>query len=212
MGRLLIVSNRLPVTVHRRRGQLQFEQSAGGLATGLSSFYRAYDALWIGWPGIERKNTMSQFHVGSGVGKTKVASLSKTMQFLWGFRDMEIVPHRLTADNIDQLLNIYDVVVDCLDNAESRDLLTQYGWDREGAGAGILHGALAPDGGFGRVVWNDDFQSDGAVSGAATCEDGEHLPFIAITAAYIARAVQIYLREGKQVGYQILPTGQVVVV
>lgn len=53
MGRLLIVSNRLPVTVHRRRGQLQFEPSAGGLATGLSSFYRSYNALWIGWPGID---------------------------------------------------------------------------------------------------------------------------------------------------------------
>ena len=55
MGRLLIVSNRLPVTVHRRRGQLHFEPSAGGLATGLSSLYRAYNALWIGWPGIDRK-------------------------------------------------------------------------------------------------------------------------------------------------------------
>jgi len=55
MGRLLIVSNRLPVTIHRQRGQLRFEQSAGGLATGLSSFYRSYDALWIGWPGIDRK-------------------------------------------------------------------------------------------------------------------------------------------------------------
>ena len=58
MGRLLIVSNRLPVTVHRRKGQLQFEQSAGGLATGLSSFYRSYDALWIGWPGVDRKNSV----------------------------------------------------------------------------------------------------------------------------------------------------------
>jgi len=58
MGRLLIVSNRLPVTVHRRRGQLQFERSTGGLATGLSSVYRAYNALWIGWPGIERKSTV----------------------------------------------------------------------------------------------------------------------------------------------------------
>ena len=55
MGRLLIVSNRLPVTVHRRHGQLHFEPSAGGLATGLSSFYRNYNALWIGWPGIDRK-------------------------------------------------------------------------------------------------------------------------------------------------------------
>ncbi len=55
MGRLLIVSNRLPVTIHRRRGELQFEQSAGGLATGLSSFYRSMNALWIGWPGLDRQ-------------------------------------------------------------------------------------------------------------------------------------------------------------
>ncbi len=55
MGRLLIVSNRLPVTVHRKRGQLHFEPSAGGLATGLSSFYRSYNALWIGWPGIDKR-------------------------------------------------------------------------------------------------------------------------------------------------------------
>jgi len=55
MGRLLIVSNRLPVTIHRRKGELQFEQSAGGLATGLSSFYRSMNALWIGWPGLDRQ-------------------------------------------------------------------------------------------------------------------------------------------------------------
>jgi trehalose 6-phosphate synthase/phosphatase len=57
MGRLLIVSNRLPVTVHRTKGQMHFEPSSGGLATGLSSFYRTYNALWIGWPGIDRKNS-----------------------------------------------------------------------------------------------------------------------------------------------------------
>ncbi len=57
MGRLLIVSNRLPVTVHRRRGRLHYEPSAGGLATGLSSFYKTSDSLWIGWPGVERKNS-----------------------------------------------------------------------------------------------------------------------------------------------------------
>ena len=57
MGRLLIVSNRLPVTVHRRRGRLHYEPSAGGLATGLSSFYKTSDSLWIGWPGVDRKNS-----------------------------------------------------------------------------------------------------------------------------------------------------------
>lgn len=52
MKRLIIVSNRLPVSVARRRGKLQFQPSVGGLATGLGSFYRSYQSLWIGWPGI----------------------------------------------------------------------------------------------------------------------------------------------------------------
>jgi len=58
MRRLVIVSNRLPVSVERRGGKLQFQPSAGGLATGLGSFYKSYDSLWIGWPGIatNRKN------------------------------------------------------------------------------------------------------------------------------------------------------------
>ena len=58
MGRLVIVSNRLPLTVVKRRDGLRFHPSAGGLATGLASFYRQGDGLWVGWPGIgtERLN------------------------------------------------------------------------------------------------------------------------------------------------------------
>ncbi len=52
MGRLLIVSNRLPVHVTRHEQQLKITHSAGGLGTGLSSFYRDYDSIWIGWSGI----------------------------------------------------------------------------------------------------------------------------------------------------------------
>jgi trehalose 6-phosphate synthase/phosphatase len=52
MRRLLIVSNRLPISIERRRGKLSFQPSMGGLATGLGSFYKSYNSLWIGWPGI----------------------------------------------------------------------------------------------------------------------------------------------------------------
>ena len=51
--RLIIVSNRLPVSVERRKGKLVFEPSVGGLATALATFYKTYRSLWIGWPGIE---------------------------------------------------------------------------------------------------------------------------------------------------------------
>jgi len=52
MSRLLIVSNRLPVSVTKRADNLSFQPSVGGLATGLSSFRESHHSQWIGWPGI----------------------------------------------------------------------------------------------------------------------------------------------------------------
>jgi trehalose 6-phosphate synthase/phosphatase len=56
MRRMLIVSNRLPISVSKKKGIFNFVPSAGGLATGLSSFYQTYESLWIGWPGIIARN------------------------------------------------------------------------------------------------------------------------------------------------------------
>lgn len=53
-SRLLIVSNRLPVTVDRRAGELTYHASVGGLATGLGSYTDSTSRVtqWIGWPAI----------------------------------------------------------------------------------------------------------------------------------------------------------------
>lgn len=52
MGKLLIVSNRLPVSIEKRKGRLHYTPSVGGLATGLTAVSKKYGSLWIGWPGI----------------------------------------------------------------------------------------------------------------------------------------------------------------
>jgi trehalose 6-phosphate synthase/phosphatase len=52
MAKLIIVSNRLPVKLQEKEGELQFKTSEGGLATGLGSIYKEGDNLWIGWPGM----------------------------------------------------------------------------------------------------------------------------------------------------------------
>ena len=57
MQRLLIVSNRLPITTEKRKNALHLTQSTGGLATGLGSFYKSYNSIWIGWPGITSDKT-----------------------------------------------------------------------------------------------------------------------------------------------------------
>jgi trehalose 6-phosphate synthase/phosphatase len=67
MANVIIVSNRLPVKIKRINGRLEFQQSDGGLATGLSSYVSRMKNIWIGWPGIAREelsDTERQFVSG----------------------------------------------------------------------------------------------------------------------------------------------------
>jgi trehalose 6-phosphate synthase/phosphatase len=52
MPQVIIVSNRLPVSVKKDNGKLEFYPSVGGLATGLASYIKDSRNKWIGWPGI----------------------------------------------------------------------------------------------------------------------------------------------------------------
>lgn len=52
-SKLIIIANRLPVSVSKVNGKLVFTHSSGGLATAMSSIGTdASDVLWVGWPGI----------------------------------------------------------------------------------------------------------------------------------------------------------------
>ncbi|MEM8523658.1 MAG: bifunctional alpha,alpha-trehalose-phosphate synthase (UDP-forming)/trehalose-phosphatase [Bacteroidota bacterium] len=53
MARLVIVSNRLPVTIKHsaKNDKPIYHPSSVGLATGLSSLDDSLDKIWIGWPG-----------------------------------------------------------------------------------------------------------------------------------------------------------------
>lgn len=50
-GRLIVVSNRLPVTLRRHGEQWRVLASSGGLVTAMDPILRQTDGLWIGWPG-----------------------------------------------------------------------------------------------------------------------------------------------------------------
>lgn len=49
--KLIIVSNRLPVRIEKRKGKIHIRQSIGGLVSGLNSACDKYKSLWFGWPG-----------------------------------------------------------------------------------------------------------------------------------------------------------------
>ena len=61
--RLVIVSNRLPVSLIHRDGEFYLEKSAGGLVSGLSDYLASLGKsesdpdqyIWVGWPGLSVK-------------------------------------------------------------------------------------------------------------------------------------------------------------
>ena len=52
-GNLLIVSNRLPITIKKENDNYKYNVSSGGLVTGLSGLSKATRFQWFGWPGLE---------------------------------------------------------------------------------------------------------------------------------------------------------------
>ena len=68
-GRIIIVSNRLPVVVSADGDDLSLTPAAGGLATGLRPLHESGDSTWIGWAGdltsiprAARKRVVRELH------------------------------------------------------------------------------------------------------------------------------------------------------
>jgi molybdopterin/thiamine biosynthesis adenylyltransferase len=153
---------------------------------------------------VEQKNTMSQFHAKTSVGKGKVLGLGQLTNLLWGMK-LSTIPHKLTVENDKQILGESDLVVDCLDNGAARRIVQSYVRANK---IPCVHGALAADAGFGRVVWDESFViDDEPAEGVPTCEDGQHLPFITLVSGYLARSVQAFIHDESRIGYQINPKG-----
>lgn len=71
-GRLLLLSNRLPITIKRSEdGSYTFSMSSGGLVTGLSGLGKTTSFQWYGWPGLE-------------VPENEVESMSKRLKDEYG--------------------------------------------------------------------------------------------------------------------------------
>jgi trehalose 6-phosphate synthase/phosphatase len=81
--RLLIVSNRLPVTVKASQGEVSVERSSGGLATGMSGPHERLGGLWVGWPGDL-----------SGVPEAQRADVDRQLA------DLRLVPVALSSEEI----------------------------------------------------------------------------------------------------------------
>jgi trehalose 6-phosphate synthase/phosphatase len=96
MGKTIIVSNRLPVSLRLKQGKFEFRPSAGGLATGLGSIYKEGENIWIGWPGNDVESQEQQEEIITELQSLKMAPVFLTKQdieeFYEGFSNETIWP------------------------------------------------------------------------------------------------------------------------
>ncbi|HUS63871.1 MAG TPA: ThiF family adenylyltransferase [Kofleriaceae bacterium] len=153
---------------------------------------------------VESKNLAAQWFVKQSVGKNKAEAVRLQLANFYGHK-AEAMGVRLGAHNAAQLLGGCDLAVDCFDNQDSRLALSAAA--RE-AGVPLVHAALAADGTFGLVRWDERFTPDREdAEGQATCEGGEHLPVIGLLAATLARTVQDFLRNGARADSMVSLSG-----
>jgi trehalose-6-phosphate synthase len=70
MGRLVIVSNRLPITIESRKNDKRLHPSSGGLVSALGPILKDSGGCWIGWAGTDPDETVLDLiaHWGSKQG------------------------------------------------------------------------------------------------------------------------------------------------
>lgn len=87
MERIIIVSNRLPVKINRENNKLLVNASEGGLATGLKSFHKQNDSIWIGWPGIEPQNIEEENYIQQELKKENCQAVYLTPELIENYYD-----------------------------------------------------------------------------------------------------------------------------
>jgi len=170
----------------------------------LRNLCKLYEILVIDFDKIEIRNIQSQFHSKMGLGRNKAQALQQALQGLFNIK-VQAIPHKLTLDNADNLLDAATLIIDCTDNIATRQIIQSFVRRHK---IPCLHGALSADGGFGRVIWDEHFVADAeGKEGQATCEDGEQLPMFALAAAQLAVSAQKFLKDGAKQSFQVTPTG-----
>jgi hypothetical protein len=151
------------------------------------------DLALVDFDRVEAKNLLSQAYTRQAVGKNKAEALRLQLRTFFGV-EASAYPVRLTGQNIAQVAAGADLLVDCLDNQAGRLVVLEHA---RSSGAASVHAGLAADGTFGLVRWGERFRPDAEDNeGQATCEGGEHLPFIGLVAAALAGAVRDFVRDG----------------
>ncbi len=90
---LVVLSNRLPITLRRERGTLRAEASSGGLVSALRPALHRQGGTWIGWPGTQLKGGERLPQVDPSVELVPVPlSATEVKRYYHGFSNRTLWP------------------------------------------------------------------------------------------------------------------------
>ena len=141
--RLLIVSNRLPVTASAAGGTVRLVPAEGGLATGLRPWHEQSGGQWIGWPG-----DVSTF------SDADRRALDRQLS------ERSIIPVHLSADAIERYYNGFSnrVLWPLFHYQIDRVPVDAAGWDAYRTVNEIFADAVAREYHAGDTIWVHDYQ------------------------------------------------------
>ncbi len=84
---MIIVSNRLPFSISKTETEYDLKPSAGGLATGLKSYHRDNNSVWIGWPGVIPENEDEEKRINTLIKKEDCVPVFLSESEIEGFYD-----------------------------------------------------------------------------------------------------------------------------
>ncbi len=90
---LVVLSNRLPITLRRERGRLRADVSTGGLVSALRPALHRQGGTWIGWPGTQLKGKERLPQVDDAIELVPVPlSPTEVKRYYHGFSNRTLWP------------------------------------------------------------------------------------------------------------------------
>lgn len=119
---------------------------------------------------VENHNIGTQTYIVDDIGKLKVHSLEKQIEDIYigdSFADnvdITTINKRITTKNT-KLLKNSDIIVDCFDNTESRQILKDFGLKNNNP---VIHAGLYED--YAEIFWNDQYKVPQIKDGLDVCD------------------------------------------
>lgn len=134
----------------------------------------------------------TQFFTRDQIGKSKVEALQTNLYLFSGLTNTEIVKKRIDYKNIKELGIVgNDLLIDCFDNAESRELVADYGFHNMKP---VLHSAFSFQKTFD-IWWDDTQEIQDPIAEGDICEMMGAGGFVRMVGGLTAEVYNIFINS-----------------